>query len=40
MGFDKNLTIQILLIDPITYRFSYRFSLGEKISTNLNCYLL
>ncbi len=39
MGIDKNLTIpiplSILLIDPIPYRFSYRFSLGEGISTNL-----
>ena len=37
MGIDKNFTIpiQILLIDPIPYRFSYRFSLGEKISTNV-----
>ena len=37
MGIDKNFTIPIpiLLIDPIPYRFSYRFSLGEKISTNV-----
>ena len=28
-------SIPILLIDPIPYRFSYRFSLGEKISTNV-----
>ncbi len=39
MGIDKNLTIpiplSILLIDPIPYRFSYRFSLGEGISPNL-----
>ena len=33
MGIDKNLMIPIpiLLIDPIPYRFS----LGEKISTNV-----
>jgi hypothetical protein len=35
MGIYKNFTIPILLIDPIPYRFSYRFSLGEKISTNV-----
>ena len=35
MGIYKNLTIPILLIVPIPYRFSYRFSLGEKISTNV-----
>ena len=31
MGINKNFTIPILLIDPIPYRFS----LGEKISTNV-----
>ena len=34
MGIDKNFTIPvpspILLIDPIPFRFSYRFFLGEK----------
>ena len=39
MGIDKNFTIPIpipiLLIDPIPYRFSYRFSLGEKIGINV-----
>ena len=34
MGIYKNFMIPIPLNDPIPYRFSYRFSLGEEISTN------